>query len=77
MRQNKAETVKIAMEVTNKDQDITGRFYDELMGMFSDTGTFDPAALETLKKSYVELKLCRASRTWRSSTPKPSCRRNR
>ena len=45
------------MEVTNKDQDITGRFYDELMAMFSDTGTFDPAALETLKKSYVELKL--------------------
>jgi ABC-type nitrate/sulfonate/bicarbonate transport system substrate-binding protein len=57
MRQNKAETVKIAMEVTNKDQDITGRSYDELMGMFSDTGRFDPAALETLKKSYVELKL--------------------
>ncbi len=57
MRQNKAETVKIAMEVTNKDEDISGRVYDELMAMFSDTGTFDPRALETLKKSYVELKL--------------------
>jgi ABC-type nitrate/sulfonate/bicarbonate transport system substrate-binding protein len=57
MRKNKAETVKIAMEVTNKDQDITGRSYDELMPMFSDTGKFDAAALETLKKSYVELKL--------------------
>ena len=57
MRQNKAETVKIAMEVTNKDEDISGRVYDELMTMFSDTGTFDPRALETLKKSYVELKL--------------------
>jgi NitT/TauT family transport system substrate-binding protein len=57
MRQNKAETVKIAMEITNKDQDIVSRSYDELMGMFSDTGKFDAAALETLKKSYVELKL--------------------
>ncbi len=27
------------------------------MPMFSDTGRFDPAALETLRKSYVELKL--------------------
>ena len=57
MRQNKAETVKIAMEVTDKDQDITGRVYDELMPMFSDTGKFEPTALETLRKSYVELKL--------------------
>jgi ABC-type nitrate/sulfonate/bicarbonate transport system substrate-binding protein len=57
MRKNKAETVKIAMQVTNKDEEITSRVYDELMPMFSDTGKFDPAALETLKKSYVELKL--------------------
>jgi len=57
MRKNKAETVKIAMEVTNKDEDITSRSYDELMPMFSDTGRFDPKALETLKKSYVELNL--------------------
>jgi hypothetical protein len=27
------------------------------MPMFSDTGRFDPAALATLAKSYVELKL--------------------
>jgi ABC-type nitrate/sulfonate/bicarbonate transport system substrate-binding protein len=57
MRQNKATTVKIAMEVTNKGEDITSRVYDDIMPMFSDTGKFDPAALETLKKSYVELKL--------------------
>ncbi len=57
MRENKAETVKIAMEVMNKDEDISGRVYDELMEMFSDTGKFNPSALETLKKSYVELKL--------------------
>ena len=57
MRKNKAETVKVAAEVTGKDEDINGRVYDELMPMFSYAGKFNPAALETLRKSYVELKL--------------------
>src|SRR5262245_8839875 len=57
MRQNKAETVKVAIEVMDKDQEISGRVYDELMPMFSDTGKFEAPALDTLKKSYVELKL--------------------
>jgi NitT/TauT family transport system substrate-binding protein len=55
MRANKAETVAIAKEVTNKDEDITSRVYDEVMPMFSDDGKFSPAALATLAKSYVEL----------------------
>ena len=37
MRKNKDETVKIAMEVTQKDAEITNSVYDELMPMFSDT----------------------------------------
>jgi NitT/TauT family transport system substrate-binding protein len=57
MRANKAETVKIAMQVMDKDEAITSRVYDELMPMFSDTGRFDAKALATLSKSYVELKL--------------------
>jgi NitT/TauT family transport system substrate-binding protein len=57
MRKNKAETVAIAKEVTNKDEEITARVYDELMPMFSDTGKFSPSALATLAKSYVELQL--------------------
>jgi ABC-type nitrate/sulfonate/bicarbonate transport system substrate-binding protein len=57
MRANKAETVTIAKEVTNKDEDITSRSYDELMPMFSDDGKFNPAALVTLAKSFVELQL--------------------
>ena len=57
MRKNKAETVKIAMEVTAKDEDITQRSYDELMAMFSDDGKFNPKALDLLAKSYVELKV--------------------
>jgi ABC-type nitrate/sulfonate/bicarbonate transport system substrate-binding protein len=55
MRSHKAETVKIAAAVTGKDEDITSRTYDELMPMFSDTGKFDPAALNVLSKSWVEL----------------------
>jgi ABC-type nitrate/sulfonate/bicarbonate transport system substrate-binding protein len=57
MRSNKAETVAIAKEVINKDEAITSRNYDELMPMFSDDGKFNPKALSTLAKSYVELKL--------------------
>jgi NitT/TauT family transport system substrate-binding protein len=57
MRSRKADTVKVAKEVMEKDEDISGRVYDELMPMFSDTGRFDKAALATLSKSYVELKL--------------------
>jgi NitT/TauT family transport system substrate-binding protein len=57
MRKNKAETVKIAADVTGKSESITSRTYDECMSTFSDTGKFEPKALETLRKSYVELKL--------------------
>jgi NitT/TauT family transport system substrate-binding protein len=57
MRANKAETVAIAREVTNKDDDVTSRSYDEVMPMFSDDGRFNPKALATLATSYVELGL--------------------
>jgi NitT/TauT family transport system substrate-binding protein len=57
MRQNKAETVAIATGVIDKDEAITARNYDELMPMFSDDGKFNPKALATLAKSYVELKV--------------------
>jgi NitT/TauT family transport system substrate-binding protein len=57
MRKNKAETVAIASDVTHKDAEISARVYDELMPMFSDDGRFNPRALATLSKSYVELQL--------------------
>jgi NitT/TauT family transport system substrate-binding protein len=57
MRKNKAETVAIASDVTHKDAEISSRVYDELMPMFSDDGRFNPHALATLAKSYVELQL--------------------
>jgi ABC-type nitrate/sulfonate/bicarbonate transport system substrate-binding protein len=57
MRKNKAEVVAIAEDVTSKDAEITSRVYDELIPMFSDNGKFNPAAMATLAKSYVELQL--------------------
>jgi NitT/TauT family transport system substrate-binding protein len=57
MRGHKAETVDIAKDVIGKDADITAHTYDELMPMFSDNGKFNPKALATLAKSYVELKV--------------------
>jgi NitT/TauT family transport system substrate-binding protein len=55
MRANKARTVAIAKDIIGVDQSITERTYDELMPMFSDDGKFDPKALATLAKSYLEL----------------------
>jgi NitT/TauT family transport system substrate-binding protein len=57
MRHNKAETVAIAKGVMNKDTDIINRTYDELMPIFSDDGRFNPKALDTLARSYVDLKV--------------------
>jgi NitT/TauT family transport system substrate-binding protein len=57
MRRNKAQTVAIAMPVIGKDEDITSKTYDEMMPEFSDDGRFNPKALATLAKSYVELKV--------------------
>ena len=48
---------QIATQVIGKDDDINGKTYDELMPMFSDDGRFDPKALDTLAKSFVELKV--------------------
>jgi ABC-type nitrate/sulfonate/bicarbonate transport system substrate-binding protein len=55
MRANKAETVKIAAKVMHKDDDIASRTYDELMPMFSDSGKFEPKALEVLTQSFVDM----------------------
>jgi NitT/TauT family transport system substrate-binding protein len=57
MRNHKAESVTIATQVIGKDDTINGKTYDELMPMFSDNGRFDQKALDTLAKSYVELKV--------------------
>ena len=64
MRTNK-ETVAIAKEVTNKDEEITARVYDELMPMFSDDGIQPERARHARQ-------VLRGAAGWRSSIP-PSC----
>jgi NitT/TauT family transport system substrate-binding protein len=57
MRNHKSESVTIATQVIGKDDSINSETYDELMPMFSNDGRFDQKALDTLAKSYVELKV--------------------
>jgi ABC-type nitrate/sulfonate/bicarbonate transport system substrate-binding protein len=56
MRQNKAKSVAIAMQVMGTDEKTTSGIYDELMPMFTDDGHFDPKALAVLSNSFVEMK---------------------
>jgi NitT/TauT family transport system substrate-binding protein len=56
MRNNKAESVTIAMQATGTDEKTTSGIYDELMPMFSDDGRFDRKALAVLSRSFVEMK---------------------
>ena len=40
-----------------KSDDISAKTYDVLMPIFSTDGKFNPTALTTLRKSYVDMKL--------------------
>ena len=57
MRANKAETVRASRERTNFSIEVEEKQYDLVMPMFSETGRFEPGALATLQRSFVELKL--------------------
>jgi NitT/TauT family transport system substrate-binding protein len=57
MRANKDETVRASRERTNFSLEVEGKQYDLVMPMFSQTGRFEPSALATLQRSFVELKL--------------------
>jgi ABC-type nitrate/sulfonate/bicarbonate transport system substrate-binding protein len=57
MNKNRAETVKISADVMHKSAEISEKAYDVLMPVFSTDGKFNPKALVTLRKSYVEMKL--------------------
>jgi len=56
MRHNRAETTAIAKEIMANDDATTSGIYDELMPMFSDHGRFNPKALATLSRSFVDMK---------------------
>lgn len=58
MRQHKDETVRVFMATDHvTDAAIAARVYDEVMPVFTHDGHFDRAALDVVKKSYVELGL--------------------
>lgn len=57
MRQHKDETVKIEAALTGFSPKVEGEEYDLTIGMFSKDGKFDQQSLETLKRSFADLKL--------------------
>jgi ABC-type nitrate/sulfonate/bicarbonate transport system substrate-binding protein len=57
MKAHKTEAVAIAARVQNVDPAIVAGTYDLMMPVFSSDGHFDPKALATLARSFVELGL--------------------
>jgi NitT/TauT family transport system substrate-binding protein len=53
----KGETLQVAREVTNHDEDIVSELYDLVLPLISRTGRFERKSLDTLAGSYVDLKL--------------------
>jgi NitT/TauT family transport system substrate-binding protein len=56
MKSHKDETVQIGAKVMGDPPVVVARVYDTLIAKFSDDGKFSPAALETLRASFVALK---------------------
>ena len=54
---NKDKTVEITSKVINVSPTVAARAYDEQIGTFSTDGTFNPKAVATLKKSFIEMGL--------------------
>jgi ABC-type nitrate/sulfonate/bicarbonate transport system substrate-binding protein len=57
MRGNRDETVRASRERTNFSIAVEEKQYDLVMPMFSDTGRFEPRALATIGRSFVDLRL--------------------
>jgi len=57
MRAHKAETVKIESGITHFNEQVMSREYDLVMGMFTKACQFDAESLQTLQRSFVQLKL--------------------
>ncbi len=56
MKAHKDETVEIGAKVMGDPPIVVSRAYDTLIAKFSNDGRFAPAALETLRASFVALK---------------------
>ena len=57
MKANKQKSVEISAKVINISPAVASRVYDEQIGGFSTDGTFDAAAVATLKKSFIDMGL--------------------
>jgi ABC-type nitrate/sulfonate/bicarbonate transport system substrate-binding protein len=57
MRAYKAETVKITSGINSFSESVMSREYDLTIGMHTKDCRFEPEALATLKRSFVEMKL--------------------
>jgi NitT/TauT family transport system substrate-binding protein len=57
MRAHKAETVAVAMPVTNLSAEDESQEYDLLMPEIAGSGTHEPAMMQRATKSFLELKL--------------------
>ena len=55
MKENKAETVRIARKVTCYDEDSQNNEYDDIMDMMSVDMKFDREALEVVANSFLEM----------------------
>ena len=56
MHANRPRTLEITQSVLHLSPDITARLYDEVMpAFFSSDGRFNPRALATLQRSFVEM----------------------
>jgi NitT/TauT family transport system substrate-binding protein len=56
IRTHKAETVKIESRIDQLPESVVSKVYDLTIGMFTSDCKFDPDALATLKRGFVELK---------------------
>lgn len=61
MKANKAKTVEITAKVLHLSPSVISRTYDDQIGIFSTDGTFDPAAVAVLKKSFLEMGLLKTT----------------
>jgi NitT/TauT family transport system substrate-binding protein len=57
MKANKDKAVEISAKAINVSPTVAARAYDEQIGGFSTDGTFDPQAVATLKKSFIDMGL--------------------
>jgi NitT/TauT family transport system substrate-binding protein len=56
-RSHKAETIEVASAVTDIEKSLNEKIYDFQMSIFSTDGRFDGKALQTIRRSFVELKI--------------------